>query len=192
MLSTTLSMGLSALDGLVFKDIGKCLYCGGTPLPYDTKEKRYVTLSLGETKHTIVVKIRRYVCRDCGKLLYADEPFYPDTRIGSAIIDLALGLSQTNSLSHTAAIMQAMGIDINRSSIRNYSHSYLPMPEVSTIYGFPLPNSFISLISRGISAVSIHPSDVLKISNYPSRYISSCENRGTAYTYFMKKKEEKR
>lgn len=192
MLAATINMGLSALDGLLFKNLEKCPHCGGRPMPYDTKEKQYVTLILGGKKHAINVKVRRFVCHDCGHLLYADEPFYPDTRMGSAIADLALCLSRTNSYSHAASIMTAMGIDITRGTVRNYAMSTLPMPEVSMMYGLPMPLSFMSLMGRGISAVNIKPEEVLLASDYPSRYRVPADGMGIACQYFQHKKEMKK
>ncbi len=192
MIATIINMGLSAVDGLLFKDLDRCPHCGGRPMPYDTKEKQYVTLISGGIKREIRVKVRRFICHDCGKLLYANEPFYPYTRMGSAIADLALGLCRSNTYSHTASIMQAMGIDITRGTVRNYAMSSLPMPKVTPMYGMPMPYSFISLMGRGISAVNIQPAEVLRACGYPSRYQASPEAPETAYLYFMNKKEEKR
>ncbi|HJJ31813.1 MAG TPA: hypothetical protein O0X97_06165, partial [Methanocorpusculum sp.] len=191
MLTATISMGLSALDGTLFKELDRCPYCGGRPMPYDTKEKQYVTLVSGEERRVISVKIRRFTCRECGRLLYADEPFYPDTRTGSAVIDLAIGLCRTSSFSHAAAVMNALGIEINRGSVRKFAQSNLPMAAVSPMYGLPMPYSFISLLGRGISVMNVRPDDVLKSSGYPSRYRPQ-ENIETAVAYFRQKKEMKK
>lgn len=188
MLSATISMGLSALDGTLFKELDHCPYCGGRPMPYDTKEKQYVTLVSGGKKRVISVKVRRFTCRECGRLLYADEPFYPNTRTGSAIIDLAIGLSRNNSFSHAAVIMKALGIEINRGSVRKFAQSDFPMAEVSPMYGLPMPYSFISLMGRGISVTNVKPDEVLRSSSYPSRYHPQ-ENIETAAEYFRKKNE---
>ena len=191
MLAATITLGLSALDGLLFKDLQRCPHCGGKPMPYDTKEKQYVTLISNGAKRDITVSVRRFICHDCGRLLYANEPFYPGTRMGSAIADLCLSLCRSNSFSHTATIMQAMGIDITRGTVRNYAMSPLPMPEVNLMYGLPMPYSFMTLMGRGISAVDIQPSEVLRASGYPSRYRIPADGIGTANRYFTRKKEEK-
>ncbi|HJJ35770.1 MAG TPA: hypothetical protein O0X27_01195 [Methanocorpusculum sp.] len=192
MLTATINMGLSALDGLLFKDLAKCPHCGGRPMPYDTKQKQYVTLIVGGEERIISVSVRRFICHDCGQLIYAEEPFYPDTRMGSAIADLALCLSRTTSYTRAAAIMQAMGIYITRSTVRNYALSTLPMPEVSMMYGLPMPYSFMSLMGRGISAVHIKPEEVLASSGYPSRYRVPADGIGIARQYFLHKKEMKK
>ncbi|HJK08157.1 MAG TPA: hypothetical protein O0X54_01280, partial [Methanocorpusculum sp.] len=105
MLFDAIVCGISSIDKALFAHIGPCPYCGGTPAPYDTKEKIYATLHTREGTQKITVFVRRYHCRDCGRLLYADEPFYPDTRLGSTIVDLATALSLLNSFSHTAEII---------------------------------------------------------------------------------------
>ena len=187
MLFATVSMGLSALDGVLFKTLDRCPHCGGKPKPYDTKVKQYATLSSPHGERVITVKVRRFICQDSGKLLYAEEPFYPDTRVGSAIIDLALSLSRTTSFSHAAAVMEAMGIEVNRGSVRKYAQSNLPMRPSNQLYGMALPTTFVSLIGRGISSASLQPADILVASGFPSRYAASENGTGTAKEYFKER-----
>lgn len=189
MLSATISMGIASLDGALFKEIGNCPHCGGRPMPYDTKTKNYATLILPNGKHTVSVKVRRYTCKECGRLLYAEEPFYPETRVGSAIVDLALNLSRTNTYSHAAAIMEGLGIQMNRSSVRNYALSELPMTGFSSLYGLPLPNSLISLMGKSFSGTEDETADVLRSSGYPSRYVPPADGAGTAAAFFSRKYE---
>jgi len=190
MLVATISMGISSLDGVLFKDIGKCPQCGGKPRPYDTREKHYATLKTPQGERKIKVKVRRYVCENCGKLLYADEPFYPNTRVGSSIIDLALSLSRVNSYTHATKIMESMGILENRGSIRNYALSSVPMTTYNLLYGLPIPNSFISLMGRGLSPSGVNPSDILKTTGYPSRYRIPENGEGTAREFFMNRENK--
>ncbi|HJJ46819.1 MAG TPA: hypothetical protein O0X32_00970 [Methanocorpusculum sp.] len=187
MLFATVSMGLHALDGMLFKTLDHCSNCGGKPKPYDTKVKQYATLSSPLGDRVITVKVRRFICHDCGKLLYADEPFYPNTRIGSAIVDLALSLSKTTNFSHAATVMGAMGIVINRGSVRKYAQSNLPIRPSNQLYGMTLPTTFVSLIGRGILTPSINPADILVASGYPSRYVASENGISTAKEYFKYK-----
>lgn len=184
MLTATISMGIASVDGMLFKERGPCPHCGGRPMPYDTKTKHYATLVTRTGTKTISVHIRRYLCKDCGALLYAEEPFYPDTRMGSAVIDLALNLSRTNSYSHASAIMNALGIQMNRSSVRNYALSNLPMTGFSSLYGLPLPNSLIALLGKNFSGSET--TEILRASGYPSRYVPPEDMKGTAAEYFRK------
>ena len=156
-------------------------------MPYDTKTKNYATLILPSGTHTVSVKVRRFICRECGRLLYAEEPFYQDTRVGSAIVDLALNLSRTNSYSHAAAIMEGLGIQMNRSSVRNYALSDLPMTGFSSLYGLPLPNSLISLMGKSFSGTEEETNLVLRASGYPSRYRPPENKAGTASEFFKRK-----
>ena len=41
MLFDAIVCGISSIDKALFAHIGPCPYCGGTPAPYDTKEKIY-------------------------------------------------------------------------------------------------------------------------------------------------------
>lgn len=189
MLVGMISIGLPLMDGMLFKNIHECPHCGGRPFPHDTKEKNYVTLITPEGTKKITVKVRRYRCKECGALLYADEPFYPDTRVGSAIIDLAVSLSKIYSFSHTAEIMKALGIDIDRGSVRNYAMSNLPMTPTSFLYGMQLSDSFISLVSKCASyGGNVSPDEILASSGYPSSYRAPEDGKGTAAEFTKSKK----
>lgn len=128
LLITTVMVGISSLEGTLFATAKPCPLCGGKPQPYDTKKKLYVILKTPTGRKKIMVNIRRFKCKKCGNLIYAEEPFYPDTRLGSAIVDMAISLARLHSYSHTAEIMKALGIEIDRGSVRNYALSNLPIP----------------------------------------------------------------
>lgn len=193
MLFDAIVCGISSIDKALFAHIGPCPYCGGTPAPYDTKEKIYATLHTREGTQKITVFVRRYHCRDCGRLLYADEPFYPDTRLGSTIVDLATALSLLNSFSHTAEIINAMGIEIDRGSVRKYALSDLPVPKINFFYGFPLPFSLFSLIGRplGLKSGAAAGAEVLAASGFPSAYRAPPDGAGTSRARQEQRKEQK-
>ena len=60
MLFDAIVCGISSIDKALFAHIGPCPYCGGTPAPYDTKEKIYATLHTREGTQKITVFVRRY------------------------------------------------------------------------------------------------------------------------------------
>ncbi len=191
MLAATIAMGISSLDGVLFKDVGSCPHCGGVPMPYDTKVKQYASLITPDGIREIQVKVRRFTCRSCGALIYADEPFYPDTRVGSVVIDLALSLSRAYTFSHTAVIMEALGLNLSRGSVRHYAQSDLPMPSVSSLYGMPMPDSIVSLMGGGLTTGSMRAESFLKASGYPSHYIAPEDGTGTAAAYQRQKEMPK-
>lgn len=193
MLSDTIVCGIASIDKALFAQTGSCPYCGGAAAPYDTKEKIYATLHTPEGEKKISVFVRRSHCRNCGKLLYADEPFYPDTRIGSAVVDLAIALSLVNTFSHTAEIINAMGIDIDRGSVRKYALSDLPVPKINFFYGFPLPFSLFSLIGRPMELKSgaAAGAEILAASGFPSAYRAPPDGAGTSRVRQKQRKEQK-
>lgn len=193
MLADTIICGIASIDKALFAQAGPCPYCSGRAAPYDTKEKVYTTLHTPEGERKITVFVRRFRCSDCGKLIYADEPFYPDTRIGSAVVDLATALSLVNTFSHTAEIINAMGIDIDRGSVRKYALSDLPVPKINFFYGFPLPFSLFSLIGRPIDlkAGAAAGTEVLAASGFPSAYRAPPDGTGTSRARQKQRREQK-
>ncbi len=194
LLMTTVLVGISSLDGTLFATAKPCPLCGGRPQPYDTKKKLYVTLRTPMGEKRIMVNIRRFKCKKCGNLIYAQEPFYPDTRLGSAIVDMAISLSRLHSYSHTAEIMKALGIEIDRGSVRNYALSDLAIPQANFLYGMQLPNSFISLMTKEISGPkgSISSHEILASSGYPTSYKAPADGKGTSAEFQRQKKLKKK
>ena len=194
LLMTTILVGISSIDGTLFAAAKPCPLCGGKPQPYDTKKKLYVTLRTPMGQKRITVNIRRFKCKKCGNLIYAQEPFYPDTRLGSAIVDMAISLSRLHSYSHTAEIMKALGIEIDRGSVRNYALSDLAIPQANFLYGMQLPNSFISLMTKEISGPkgSISSQEILASSGYPASYKAPADGKGTSAEFQRQKKLKKK
>lgn len=194
LLMTTVLVGISSLDETLFATAKPCPICGGKPQPYDIKKKLYVTLRTPMGRKRITVNIRRFICKKCGNLIYAQEPFYPDTRLGSAIVDMAISLSRLHSYSHTAEIMKALGIEIDRGSVRNYALSDLAIPQANFLYGMQLPNSFISLMTKEISGPkgSISSQEILASSGYPASYKVPTDGKGTSAEFQKQKKLKKK
>ena len=192
LLITTVMVGISSLEGTLFATAKPCPLCGGKPQPYDTKKKLYVILKTPTGRKKIMVNIRRFKCKKCGNLIYAEEPFYPDTRLGSAIVDMAIYLARLHSYSHTAEIMKALGIEIARGSVRNYALSNLPIPPANFLYGMQLPNSFISLMTKEISGSkgSVSSGEILASRGYPSAYKPPLDGKNTS-AEFQKQKKRK-
>ena len=189
LLITTVMVGISSLEGTLFATAKPCPLCGGKPQPYDTKKKLYVTLKTPMGREKIMVNVRRFKCKKCGNLIYAEEPFYPDTRIDSAIVDMAISLARLHSYSHTADIMKALGIEIDRGSVRNYALSNLPIPPANFLYGMQLPNSFISLMTKEIygSKGSVSSNEILASSGYPSAYKPPIDGKNTSAEFQRRK-----
>ena len=106
-----------AMDRVAFTELAACPHCGGAVTGHDTKEKQFAVISDEGAARTIHVKVKRFRCRECGRLCYADEPFYPDTRIGSPVIDLCVTLSATMPAGRAARVLEAMGVIVDRTRL---------------------------------------------------------------------------
>jgi len=171
--------GISSVDGLTFTGHTTCHACGGSLAGYDTKKKQFAQLVIDNEQRTLYVFVKRFYCRTCHKLCYADEPFYPDTRIGSPIIDLCIALSMTMPVNRVAVYLAAMGILVNRTSCRLYiqnTSSYyvrnnLRYIETNDIFGIHLPRSVLSLftlVTDSADGSPVREADVLSACGFPS------------------------
>ena len=158
-------------DNLEFTTISGCPRCGGPVQGYDTKTKKFATLTENEKDRSITVRVKRFTCRSCGALCYADEPFYPDTRIGSPVIDIFSSLSATMPASRAGRVIDTLGIRVDRTTWKNYRDPrYSDIPEMD-MFGMRLPVSIMVL--SGIAARSSdlnHPDiqEILAACAYPS------------------------
>lgn len=173
-----------AFDGITFTRHSVCPACGGPLSGYDTKRKQFAHLSIDNDQKTLYVSVKRFYCRNCHRLCYADEPFYPDTRIGSVIIDLCVALSMTMPVNRVVAYLAAMDIQVNRSSCRLYAHHICSTHvRINTRYlnidnksGIHLPLSVLTL--SGLAVVldegsHIDESEVLAACDFPSAQLQA-------------------
>ena len=145
MLPTVIQAGIANLDGQLYTSLDACPSCGGDLAGYDTKQRYFVTLAEQGGDRDIFVNVRRFSCRVCRTVSPAKAPFYPDTRIGAPIVDLCMTLSQEMSCSRAAKVINALGIVIDRGTVRNYVSRGFAVPPATEFFGFLLPVSTISL-----------------------------------------------
>jgi hypothetical protein len=145
MLVDLVGNALSSMEGAKFVDLDACPSCGGPVSGHDLRAKRFAVLLEDGKERTIQVYVKRFYCLKCGALCYADAPFYPDTRLGSPIVDLCLVLSHQMPFNRVAQYLRAMGIVVDRGTIRNYaSRDFGPIP-ATELFGIPLPLSLLNL-----------------------------------------------
>ncbi len=164
---------LCSLDGVEFTDGRRCPACGGPVQGYDTKTKKFATVREDGTDRDIRIKVKRFRCRVCGTLCYADEPFYPDTRIGSPIIDLCTTFSRVIPYHRTAKALETMGIIVDRTSCRNFSLREFPALRTVDIFGMQLPYSVLALSSLSAKireGTRVPGAEVLAACGFPSAY----------------------
>jgi hypothetical protein len=164
---------LCACDGIEFITAPPCPVCGGSVRGYDTKKKKFAVIREKDRERTLSVSVKRFTCRICGTLCYAGDPFYPDTRIGSPVVDLCITLTGTRPFSRTATMLDAMGIIIDRSSCRKYGTMQLPAIPSIDVFGMQLPFSIISLTTltaRSGDGSRIPGAEILTACGFPSAY----------------------
>jgi hypothetical protein len=147
LLSDLLQTTLALCDGVLFDECGACPQCGGELSGYDTKKKQFAIVIEGEKKRIVCVLVKRFICHQCGQVCLANQPYYPDTRIGSPVVDLCVTLSETMPYSRVSSCLADMGIIVDRWSVRNYVQKNRRMIPAVDMFGFRIPLSIVSLSS---------------------------------------------
>jgi hypothetical protein len=173
MVNDIVQTALAACDGIEFSDRAACPSCGGAVRGYDTRIKQFAVILEDERKRVIHVRVRRFTCKTCGQLCSADEPFYPDTRTGSPVIDLCVTFAATIPFCRTATWLSCLGIAIDRGSVRNYALRAWGTIPAADMFGMRLPFSLLSLSSLAAASgegSGIKGSDVLAACGFPSAH----------------------
>ena len=172
MLTGIVQAAIRVCDKTEYHSRGVCRSCGGALSGYDTRTKRFALLCDTDRAGPVEVILHRAYCRECGRILMPEEPFYPGTRIGSPVVDLCRALSRSVSSGHVAVLLDHMGVKVDRWSVRAYCNLPVDPPPTVVAYGMNLPVSIIAL-----SALAGEPGrgrpvdgdDILTACNYPSR-----------------------
>lgn len=151
MLAMLVHEALALPNGMVFDSRASCPSCGGPLSGYDIKERQFAKLIGDGGTRTIRVVVKRFRCRSCRKICNADEPFYPDTRIGAPVIDLCIAFSRAFGYGRAARNLAAMGVAIDRMQCRHFAQVPRPVPVID-MYGFPVPKSVLSLSALATGA----------------------------------------
>jgi hypothetical protein len=172
MLSDLVQMTLTSCDGALFDRFGTCPHCGGELSGYDVRKKHFAVLMEGGRKRAVDVRVKRFLCRSCGQVCPADQPFYPDTRIGSPVVDLCVTFSETMPYARVSSCLAEMGIIVDRWSVRNYAQqNRKPVPAVD-MFGVRVPLSIVSLsaLAPGVPEGGYMDTQALLAAcNHPSR-----------------------
>jgi hypothetical protein len=172
--------GLAACDGIVFDSRETCPLCKGKLLGYDKKKKQFAIFNEKGQLHKVHVFVKRFTCRQCHTMCFADEPFYPDTRIGSPLVDLCLTLAAGMPFFRAMVFMKQLGIDIDRGTIRNYARRPFPDIPTTNLFGIMLPFSIISLSELAVRTGEggrIEGAEVLAACGFPSAYRAAPDGR---------------
>jgi hypothetical protein len=151
MLVDLVGNALASMDGVIFADLAACPSCRGQVIGHDMRAKRFAVILDQGKEHTIRVFVKRFYCQDCNALCYADAPFYPDTRLASPIVDLCILLSQQMPFNQVAQHLLAMGIVVDRGTIRNYASRDFGAIPATNLFGFLLPLPLLNLATFALS-----------------------------------------
>lgn len=171
MVTDIVQTAICAMDGAEFTNLAACPACGGPVQGYDTRERRYAVVREGPDERTIMVRVRRFLCRNCNKISNADEPFYSGTRIGSLVIDLFITFASSMPASRAARVLDGMGILVNRTTWKNYSELAVPEIPTTDIFGMQLPSSVFTistLAARLPEGSTIEGTKALEACGFPS------------------------
>jgi hypothetical protein len=145
MLTELVFSAIVGVDGAVFSSLTRCPACGGKIKAHDMKKKRFASVLIGGERQNIEVRVKRFRCTECGKLCYAESPFYPDVRFGSPVVDLCVANLNRYPYHHLSRILAMMNIVVDRGTIRNYAvKGFDPVPSIE-MYGMNIPTSLLSL-----------------------------------------------
>lgn len=156
---------ISGVSNVHFLQTSGCPNCSGILVTHDLKKRRFSTLRTENGEVQIFVYVKRFYCRDCGQLCYADAPFYTESRFGSPVVDLCLTFCREYSFSYTATLLDQMGVIIDRGTIRKMAQSHTHQIPVVDLYGIQLPESIMalsSLVMESPQSKQISGPDVLK------------------------------
>jgi len=166
---------VTGVSGVQFTDPLPCPNCMGMVISHDMKQRRFSTVYAPEGEMHIYVYVKRFHCRDCGQLCYAKAPFYEKSRFGSPIVDLCLSLSEDHTFSHAAALMNRMGIVINRGTVRKTVQTHSHEVRSTDLFGMKLPDSVLALSTLVTTADPSQPirgCDVLRACRIDAGYVS--------------------
>jgi hypothetical protein len=145
MLQALIQTAFLSVEGKEFTELAACPSCGGVVGGYDWKDRKFATIIEDEKNRNIMVRVRRFRCLDCGRVSLAKAPFYPDTRLGSPLVDLCIVLSRTMTPGRVVSFLKSLGIMVDRGTVRELSSREFPEIATTEIFGFVLPRSVISL-----------------------------------------------
>ena len=196
MLTDLVGHALASMDSVKFTCLDACPACGGPVTGHDLRAKRFAVILENGKERTIRVYVKRFYCRRCGTLCYADAPFYPDTRLASPVVDLCLLLSQQMPFNRVAQYLRAMGIIVDRGTIRNYASRDFGAIPATELFGLPLPLSLLNLATStlGREGRPITGAEVLAACSFPSAGRAAPHDRRSSeerdQRYEEKEKEE--
>lgn len=196
MLGDIVTSAITSADDAIFSECAACPFCGGEVKAHDMRRKKYATILEKGARRQIHVFVKRFYCTECGRLCYADSPFYPDTRMGMPVVDLCTTLIEKHPFHHAARILRSLNIIVDRGTLRNYAgRNDLPRPEVIEMYGIDIPLSIFDLSARsfqGPERASVPRTELFGSARLPPAHRAFLLAMGTGKRNKRDKQEEKK
>ena len=189
LLTDIVQSGLLACEGIVFGNREACPVCGGGLSGYDTKQKQFAILQDGDTLRTVHVYVRRFSCKECHAVCFADEPFYPGTRVGSPVVDLCVSLATCMPYHRAAVYLTGLGILVDRGTVRNFARKGCARVSGTDLFGIRLPSSILSLSELAAhtgKGSRITGTEALTACGFPSAYRAAAD-----LPFFPEKRDER-
>ena len=133
-LADLIGSALASMDGVRFTDLDACPSCGGPVAGHDLRAKRFaVVLDQGRVR-TIRVYVKRFYCQTAAASAVPSTllPWHALARPSST-----LPSSKQMPFNRAAEHLRAIGIVVDRGTIRNYASRRWPYQQ--WLFGFPLP-----------------------------------------------------
>jgi hypothetical protein len=180
MVGEIITNALESVDGAIYTWLDRCPDCGGELRGHDYRRKKFATVLEGGRPRDIFVTVRRFRCTSCGRLCYARAPFYPNTRLGSPIVDFCILNIGRYPFNHISRLLEKMNIIVDRGTVRNYAAlDHGPIPSVD-MYGILIPYSLIRLSEPAPPAQKAGPvtgADLLVAGRFPTTHKASLHRR---------------
>jgi hypothetical protein len=178
MLGDLIMSTLLAMDGVSFTELPECPECGSSLKRHDMKVKRFARILVDEEVRDIHVTVARSRCGSCGRFWYAREPFYEDVRFGIPVVDLAITLSLVQPYHRTERVLAALGLVVDRGTIRTYAARAQRAVPATNLLGIPLPISLLNLsnlVSRRPKGSPVTGAEVLVALGLPPAHRAARE-----------------
>ena len=102
-----------------------CPACGSEKrAKHDKRRRLYATVILDNRFEDVWVWVKRYRCRECGRVYASRAPFYPGCLYGRLVTETCLYLSSANPFCRVEGVLQQCGLQIDRDTVRNYAHRF--------------------------------------------------------------------
>jgi len=116
---------LLKIQDKTYDDPPPCPVCGlEIRTRHDRREHIYATIITEKGFHLLTVWVKRYLCKNCGRPYLSRAPFYPGCLYARPVVDLCLFLAVANTPCRVEAILEELGLQVDRDTVLDYLHRF--------------------------------------------------------------------